>query len=185
MGVGRWKRFLTHSPIPSRRVLPVVELELSVEFGVLAEEEDGAFEEKFGGDREELGGVGGAVGIEEGFAVVLDRFDEFVVGALHDGGPLTVGGLAFGEGLSRKESGGAIDGAVLLVELMGEFVEGDVVPVAGVAIATLDRTPGEDDGAGGPGSAEHGRFVLADDTRPTRVEILRNIGFRIHQDGRE
>ncbi len=52
------------------------------------------------------------------------------------------------------KDGDAVADAVLLVELVGEFVEGDVVAVVDIDGAAFGGVPSEDDGAGGPGFAE-------------------------------
>src|SRR3954453_17941643 len=70
-----------------RRVLTVVVLQFLVEFGVLGLQAGGLLEEAFGGDGEELGRLGGAVGVEHGGAAAVGVAAELIVLGAEDAGP--------------------------------------------------------------------------------------------------
>lgn len=125
----------------------VIGFEELVDFGSLAFELFGLFEKGFGGDGEEFGVVGSTIVVEDGAVAFEGFFDLDLVFLGEDSGPCGEGGLGV-------EDGDAIAGAVFLVELMGEFVEGDVFAVGDVACSAGGGVPCEDDGAAGPGFAE-------------------------------
>ncbi len=133
--------------MPVGGILSVEILEDAVEGGVFFVELFGFFEEGFGGDGEELAGVLGSVGVEDGAAARLEVGFELVVVFGHDPDP---GVECFLVG----KQGGSVDPVVGHVEAMGEFVEDDVVAIAVVVCTGVGGGVGEDDGAVAGGEAE-------------------------------
>lgn len=137
-----------------------------------------AFEEAFGGYGEELGWVGRGVGAEKIFVVIVEVLLElFVVGG-EDLGPGGVHGAAL-------EVGGAVDGAFLGVELVGELVEDDVFAVGVAGGACEDVAPGDDDGASVPGLAEGDAGVFLHEEAVGGALAGREEGVGVHEDGAE
>ena len=111
------------------------------------------FEEALGGHGEELGGIGGPVLVEHGGAPSrLSRLQSFVLG-IEDAGPRQI--LA---ALLQKRS--AVDRSVLAIQLVGEFVEDEVLAIVDVRRPGPHVIPRENDDPAGPRLAEPGGFAL-------------------------
>ena len=106
---------------------------------------------------------------------MLDIIPQFLVFVMKGAGPGCV--LVGGGGL---DGGGE---AIFLIELVGEFVDDDVVR-GGVGVAGgEDVVPGEDDGAIGPGFAGTGFVGFGDDPAVGTLDTGGDEGVGIDQDG--
>jgi hypothetical protein len=148
--------------------------ELLVEGGVIGAQLPGFLEEGLGGDGEELGRVLGAVAVDEGAVVPLDLALELrVLGAEHPGPGAVSGAL--------REHRRAVGGAILLVELVGEFVEHHVVSVVRVGRAGDHVAPREHHRASRPGLPEPHHLALHQDA-PLQALLAGHVGLRVDDD---
>jgi hypothetical protein len=158
-----------------RRILAVELAELLVEGRMPLLKLAGPFEEKLGGNSEELGGIGGAIFVEQGFFAFDDLPLETTEFAAKDARPREVMAAMFKQ---RR----AFAAAIFLVELMGELVEDHIVTIQRIGSALDHFVPGQDDRAGMPGFAGAlGGNVVNDFT--VLLLVLDQIGFGIDEYG--
>ena len=123
------------------------------------------FEEALRCDGEELGGVGGAVFVEDGRAPhPTIALEPFVLG-IENAGPghvLTA--------LIQKWS--SVDGAVFSIQLMGELVQDQVSSILEIRRPGADVIPGQDDDSVGPRFTEVDVFTFESEAVPTGLMAL-------------
>ena len=76
----------------------------------------------------------------------------------------------------------AVDRTILAVQLVGEFVQDEVLSVVDVRRPGLNVVPGKHDDPAGPRLAETGRFALQDDWTADRFDFLGHVGAGVNQD---
>ena len=105
---------------------------------------------------EKLGRIGGPVIVKHGGAAEpAIALQSFVLGIEH-ASPRQVLAALFQE---RS----AVDRAILAVQLVGKFMQDEVLSVVDVRRSVLDVVPGENDNSTGPGFSEAGGFALEHD----------------------
>ncbi len=131
---------------PRQWILAIEQLQLLIHLWINLVQQIRGAEEVLAGDSEKFGGVLGGIGVDGGLGVriAVQLSVEFVVGLLHDFGPVADPHV----GVQRRQAVGV---TIEHVEFVRQFVDHQVI--AFPAAAGHDTGPGEDDRALLPGFA--------------------------------
>ncbi len=149
----------------------------------------GLAKKRFRGDGEKFGGIGGAIGAEQGRFTGFNFLPEPFVFGLQHARPIGVmvfagaQGFAIGAG-DRPQQGCAVGVAILKIELVGEFMDDDIGAAMGGKIFA-DFGPGEHDGAVRPGFTGARLMDFSQDAMAEMTCDGGDIAGGIYEDGSE